>query len=244
MEELERYLPYGRLDANYLVNCSRRLKFVYVETPKVACSTIKRVLQLLEVDRDATLVPDDVHDREASPLLSPFDSSFDIDELFGGEAGYFVFAFVRNPFSRVLSAYLDKVINNAWEKARLLPGLGFSPEEDVDFRSFLEAVASLSEYDRDIHWKSQSYILQPGTVSYDFVGRFENFPAAFQAVVKKLSPGKEMPIQDNSVTHHKTNAKDKIAQYIGSVERDLILSIYEDDFMRFCYSHDPAFSRC
>ena len=57
----------------YGVNISLRHKYIFVETPKCACTTIKLALQRLELE-DAGFArrdPEDIHNREFSPLLNP-----------------------------------------------------------------------------------------------------------------------------------------------------------------------------
>ena len=51
---------------------SLRHKYLYVETPKVACSTIKRILLDAEYEGQITFNnPEYIHFREFSPLINP-----------------------------------------------------------------------------------------------------------------------------------------------------------------------------
>ena len=238
--KLATYFPYGRSQINYLVNCSKKHKFVYVETPKVACSTIKRVLQLIEVDGDATRLSKQVHNRQASPLATPMNIGIDPDELFTGDA-YFRFAFVRNPYSRILSAYLDKIVTNEWERSWRLPTLGFKKDDQVTLLQFLEVIREVPNIHKDIHWAPQAYILQRHKVKYNYIGRFEYFPAGLKCVVSKIKLDEDPVLSETRANYHKTDANSKIAAYIGPRERDLILDIFENDFEIFRYSMDPHF---
>ena len=237
---LAEYFPYGKEQVNYLINCSKKHKFVFVETPKVACSTIKRVLQFIEVDGDKSKLPKDVHDRKNSPLLNPINIGVDLDELMSGDT-YFRFCFVRNPFSRILSAYLDKVVENEWERNRLLPTLGFAKDAKISLLQFLKAIRQTPHIHKDIHWTPQSYLLQKHKLNYHFIGRFENFAAGFRQVIKKIQPDADDNLFKIRADHHKTDASSKIAEYISPAERDLILEIFENDFEVFRYSIDPHF---
>jgi len=240
MTNLEKYFPYRKEQVNYLINCSKKHKFVYVETPKVACSTIKRVLQLIEVDGDESKLSTQVHDRGKSPLASPLSVDQDLDELFEGD-GYFRFSFVRNPYSRILSAYLDKLVKNDWERRRLLPTLGYNENDRITLLQFLEAIKDIPNIDKDIHWTPQSYILQRHKVNYDFIGRFENFSAGFERVIRKIKPDAGKQLFHARADHHKTDANSKLLKYIGPKEAELILEIYGSDFEVFRYSCDPHF---
>jgi hypothetical protein len=233
--------PLGLDHVYYLVNYSHKHAYMYVETPKVSCSTVKRVLQLLEVGWDAALVPQNVHDRTASPLPKLWQESGPLEELFRGPK-FFRFSFVRNPYTRVISAYSDKIVDNAWERARLLPALGLENKPNVSLLEFLTAVRSQPNEKRDIHWMPQSTLLQTQTIRYDFIGRFETFGAGFQRVLERIAPGSWQRAKGVRVDTHRTNAKKKVAQLLGPEERDLVLEIYGDDFKQFSYSADPQFA--
>ena len=123
LEKLSKYTTCTSiLGMNYAANVSLKHKYVYIETPKVACSTIKLTLQRLELGDD-TFNPsfDDVHDRSFSPLLS-LHSISEFEEVLEGD-DYFRFCFARNPYVRTLSAYLDKVNQPKYQKL-IAPALG------------------------------------------------------------------------------------------------------------------------
>ena len=103
---LDKSFCYPPEKANYLINISKTYKYVYLETPKVACSTIKRTFQKAEVTALGGEVAKNIHDKNLSPLLSPLDIQNGLDSMFEGDE-FFRFSFVRNPYSRILSAYLD-----------------------------------------------------------------------------------------------------------------------------------------
>ncbi len=238
---LRKIFPYPVGRSDYLIHCSERARMIYVETPKVACSTIKRMLQVVELNGDLSRLPEQVHDRKASPLKSPKTIENDVRDLFFG-GGYFLFSFVRNPYTRVLSAYLDKFVNNAWERNRRAPKLGLDPDAEITFSDFLRAVRMQRDSEKDIHWMPQAFLLQPKKISYDFIGRFENFQIGFDLVAKRAGftgDGDQALIRKDD---HKTNASDRVTAFVHDLERELILDIYKADFDQFGYSRDPAFA--
>lgn len=102
----------------YSTHISLKHNYLYVETPKVACSTIKKTLQTMEVEnvnfhRDNPNIK--VH--ENSLLLSP-SSVGDFQKLLNSEI--FKFCFSRNPYTRLLSAYLQKICTNRPQKKLIL----------------------------------------------------------------------------------------------------------------------------
>ncbi len=234
------YFPGKPEQSEYLVNCLNRYKVVYVETPKVACSTIKRVLQLLETDGDESKIPESVHDRMHSPLAMPSKIDCSLPELFAGPE-FFRFSYVRNPFSRALSTYFDKVVNNEAERRRLIPELGLAPEYTPSLEEFLHKIQLQKPYHRDIHWSTQYYLLQPNKVAYSFIGRFETFAVTWPLVLSKIAPQQFRKYQETSVRHHRSDASNLASTYLNPSVTKLILDIYDEDFDEFRFCRDPYF---
>jgi hypothetical protein len=119
---------------------------------KVACTTIKRVLQAAELgpERRGDL-PEDVHARETSPLLSPGqDPEGFVTALL--DTATFCFAFVRNPYSRALSCWLDKMVANEFERARWHRCSGWTRTGRQPCADFLAAIVRTAGRERDPHW--------------------------------------------------------------------------------------------
>jgi len=217
----------------YICHWSRRVGCIYVETPKVACTTIKRVLQSAELGPvGSSELPEDVHDRATSPLLSP---GHDPDGFVSAltDTGGFCFGFVRNPYGRALSCWLDKMVANEVERARLAPMLGLDPDRPPGLDAFLAAVADQPEVERDPHWATQTHLLNPHGIRYAFIGRFEHFRAEFARVCAHL--GIEAHAGDLPATWHATDASAKVRSHVGEREAMLIRRIYEADFRNFGY---------
>lgn len=224
--------------------------FLYIETPKVACTKIKKELQLLcSLPIPGNL--NDIHYRQPSEDyvrgLADFEENF--NEIFNDKI--FRFCFVRHPKARLISAYRDKIILSKgpfWEKYRRqirnMHALGEG--QHITFINFLEYVASIPDKKRDIHWRSQSELLRPEVFKYNFIGRQENFNHDFSHVLTKLgitNPEKYLQSREN-VSH----ASNKEIQYLFSTGEaheteladspkvdELISEIYSPDFGLFGY---------
>jgi hypothetical protein len=217
----------------YICHWSQRLGFIYVETPKVACTTIKHVLQAAELGAERQDdMPEDVHERATSPLLAPgHDPEAFVAALW--DRATCRFAFVRNPYSRALSCWLDKMVDNAFERKRLAPLLGLETDSPPSLVTFLEAVAKQPERDRDPHWTTQTHLLNPHGIRYTFIGRFEQFRPDFSRLCTHL--GIEDRAETLRGTSHATSAGSKVRRHIGETEGALIRRIYEADFRNFGY---------
>lgn len=221
-------LPFD--DANSLCHVSNRHKYLYVETPKVACTAIKHTLQTAEMGGELDFRRyGDEHFPELSPLMTPLDDPDLFLRALDGD-NWFRFTFVRNPFTRALSCYLDKIVASEPERQRLLPELGLDPSSIPTFKIFLQAVASQKEDRRDAHWAPQAWLTQPDTVRYDFIGRLEQFDIDFRYVCQTVGIR-----TDIAAVRHSTDAGDKLAAFYGPEEIGLARTIYAEDFLRFGY---------
>lgn len=233
---VEDLFGYDEKRANYLTHISWERRYVYVEVPKTGCTSIKKMLQLAELGYDVSSLPDNVHDRSKSPLAAPlgrpnrFRSAMENGRLY-------TFSVVRNPFTRALSGYLDKIIETPWERERRLPQLGFSVTDDVSFLDFLQRVSEQSNDDRDIHWAPQYHLLGSGRIEYDYIGRFETLRDEIVTIADRLGI-----LIDPSLllrtTAHATHADERLSEFMGPEETDLVRQIYAEDFEEFDYSTD------
>ena len=234
---LRRYFDYKPRRVNYLTHISRRHHAVFVEVPKAGCTVVKRVLQMAEDPAAANV--ESVHDRSTSPLGRVFRSGIDVDELFGPTSDWFRFTFVRNPYSRALSCYLEKVVGLSWLSEKRLPLLGLEQGEEVSFRRFLEILDSdPSIREADIHWTPQATLLGLGRVSYDYIGRFESFSQDLTRVMHRLGIEVGADLVGRRTTHE-VGANSRILEYYDDACVDLVRSVYREDFERLGYGVDP-----
>jgi hypothetical protein len=177
--------PRAPVYRNFILDTQRRFIFAYV--PKVACTNWKCVMRRL-AGHDDWLDSRLAHDETAGGLHYLALPGPERDLL--QDPSIPKYAMVRNPYARVLSAYLNKV------ESRLPPG-SLPPGDHfdrivqdiesfrqrmldprtypaVDFEVFLLWLQDgTSPFTRDEHWARQSAILRLGKVDYAFLGRFE-----------------------------------------------------------------------
>lgn len=231
------FFDYRRGRVEYLTHISVRHACVFVEVPKAGCSVVKRVLQHSEVRGEGIDPAASVHDRSLSPLQAPISGGFDLDEVYGRPSPYFRFSFVRNPYTRALSCYLEKIAGEQWLREKRLPDLGFAPDEDVSFVEFLRRVEQQPPRQMDIHWAPQHFLLSLDRVAYDFLGRFEQFQPDLARVIERL--GLEVPASlPLQRTAHATGAGQRLEQHYDAEAVELVRHIYRQDFDRLGYGDD------
>jgi len=136
---------------------------------------------------------------------------------------YFSWGFVRNPFDRAVSVYLNKLLKEGTNVSSSLGKLGVG--------SFKDFVLCLRNLDltcnkTDRHIREQHSFLPEGM---DFIGRLENIQEDFNTVCDKIGiPRQELP-QKN-----KTNHK-HYAEYYDDEMREIVTEKYAKDIEYFGY---------
>ncbi|MGD9510242.1 MAG: sulfotransferase family protein [Geminicoccaceae bacterium] len=210
---------------------SKRLSYIYVQNWKCGSSTVRTTLWAAEHAMGLAALPS--HPHMASP-----DSPFSLDPArWERVEEQFVFTIVRNPYVRLLSAYLDKIWRRGDKNVRdrfvAQYGLG---AEDVPFIDFLRLVASTPESRMDPHWRPQSFNLAPSIVPYDFIGSLENFEEDLRYILRRIFPERDLPIRD--FKFHQTGSVDRLTEYFGPEELRLTQAIYARDFAELGYDRD------
>ena len=233
---------------NYPCYASPQHKYVYVATGKVASTKIKADLHVLE----GYELPEhlgDLHDRnDPERKFVASVAQLEIDEAIEAlnSPQWLRFCFVRNPYSRLYSAYRSKILN--WREAQYqslqqaIRDRFDYPVRDgrasglVTFRDFVRFVAEAPSEEWDGHWALQVHALKTEVIPYDVIGRVEEFESKFAGILGRLdAPGGLL----ESVSERR-NSSPRI--YLASVyDRELaaeVHNLYEADFEAFGYEED------
>jgi len=223
---------------------SRRRRYFYMGVPKAASSKIKMVLHQLE-GYPLPADPFDVHARSQPGLpyvdrLSAFSAREMVEILSGPD--WRRFAFVRNPYARLYSAYKNKsadltspyvgVRRTIWG----LAGNPNPPEAAPPFEAFVRYVAELPDPDRDGHWRSQTGMLCLDLIDYGLLGRFETFAADFASVLRGLDAPDELRDGLDAVVGASVGLP--AASAYDSALAQLVYGVYEADFVTLGYGRD------
>lgn len=221
-------------DFNSIIHISLKYNYIYIETPKVACSTIKRTLQKIELN---DLEFNNLHDRNFSPLIRP--SQVKNLDRFIDNLKPFKFCFVRNPYTRLLSAYLDKIKKSTPIKNEFTNYIEKNYSRivnEIDFDLFVNIVCEQSTKQMNRHWRIQYYQTLSNNISYDFIGKFEKFDDDFLFLLEKIKPGTKQFIA--SWQNHATNANQVISQYYNPTLIETVKEKFAIDFEFFNYDPD------
>ena len=206
---------------------------MYIDIAKVASSSLKATVSAvlgLDVDR----VGGNPHELE---YPRPPEASRDSERLY---PGLYTFAFVRNPWDRLVSCYRDKIQGEVADFT-LFSQSGVANclarfdafSANMSFEEFVYAVASIPDADADEHFRSQHKYLtnERGKIAIDFVGRYENLATDFQHIAERigLPKGISLPrLQANPRTVRYTD-------YYTATTRDIVATRFAQDITLFSY---------
>lgn len=204
---------------------SHKAKLVYVLNAKAACSSIKRVLAAKEqVVNTSELVR--VHKDPRMLSMMCRQVPLDATEYFG-------FSFVRNPYQRLVSAYLNK-----FKKKDLTPEnflyrnyLGGYFSLDDDFQDYVRKVVLIPNAFAERHFVRQSYWLyEKNTHPLNFVGRMEIMNEQFEGLAQKY--GLE------SLPHYNKTASYDWKSFYTEKLKALVSDYYAEDLACFGYAYN------
>jgi len=138
----------------------------------------------------------------------------------------FVFAFVRNPFSRLLSAYLYMLKQRPYVHQSVVEDGKKYAAPYAGFRDFVLRGVGSGHVLEQVHCKPQvSWISwSDGRVLTDFLGKYEALQADFDEVCRRLGwPFRKLPV--TNWTLHKAYRE----YYDGEMART-VAKAYERDF--------------
>jgi dermatan 4-sulfotransferase 1 len=232
---------------------SLRNRFVYFPISKAANSSIKWMLYNLEVhgkirfgahktfrNQNQKML---VHDNFYGPLLTPWQiaTNPEIDKSLAADGEFLKFTFVRNPFTRILSAYLDRAQHNNTGLYKMIQER--KNKETFEFKEMLEAILEVPDPEREIHARSQASQTGARIFPDVQVGRFETLKQDFAALVARIYPKVDLDselgdMDEVMVSPSKTGASEQIRTYFDAEAVEMVLTAFEMDFRELGYPQD------
>jgi len=225
---------------------SKRLSTTFCPVPKVASSNWKYLFRKFTgVATYQNLA--EAHDRKTSGLKYLWDMEPDQMEEWMQDKANFKFMFVRNPYSRVLSCYLNKFVGKTEqsEEYRGYMTQLFKAKTDAEFAAkptfaqFVEAIRKQGLGEMNEHWAVQTYLCSNNIVAYDFIGRYEQLDADSATVLRRLGFGEseQFPSQ-KQINFLGSGADGRIKEFYTKHIADMVYEIYKADFEAFDYSRE------
>ncbi|WP_436641972.1 sulfotransferase family 2 domain-containing protein [Microbaculum sp. FT89] len=205
---------------------SPTLNFLYLNNAKSGCSTIKSALVPEVIKRERLTFPDPL---PAAYLHSGRFWSRSYQGI--SENRPFTFSVVRNPFARILSAYLDKICKQGILRNKHFIQNDIPLDANISFVDFLESLdPNTSVFDR--HWRRQVDNLFVGQIDIDKIYYLENFDETADDLAGALS----VKPRFQKRAPHATGASGEFKRHYNDRAIELVLDLYAADFEIFGYS--------
>lgn len=227
----------GWRSVNFHTHISLVNKYVYLEVPKAGCGTMKATLGALEGARlnetHAQRFLEKPHNgMKSGAHVRPYQLPGDLLEEVLTSKEYNRFTVVRDPGSRVLSGYLEKIQQGLRQSAEISQALDGKPAAHIGFEEFLGVIQNQDSRDQDPHWRRQADHIGLGIVEYNEIIHLEKLDESWD-LVAQLTRTPDLDSQYYCKTA--TKAATKINQYRTAETESLIQKIYQRDFTEFSY---------
>jgi hypothetical protein len=188
---------------------SQSHRFVFAHVPKCGGIAMRAALEPF-ADKQSAVLSGTTHETLAALIARRPDL-----------AGHFKFAFVRNPWDRLVSFHV-------YAREKLRPT--YPQMQGVDFGAMLRLL------DRDTAWMRELFVMRPQTdyaAGADFVGRFEDMDGDFARVCRQLNIRAALPRMN-------TSRHGAYAGYYDKWGRDFVAARYAQDIQEFGYAFERA----
>ncbi len=236
---------------------------VYRVVPKCACSSIGQILYYSD---HGTFFDGDIHDSTEGLHKWAQEHSQPLIEANVQAHKSYAFTCVRNPYTRILSSFFDKICgiqrNGKRYRGKLVPMLvqkygievgdpetGFEFDQVASFRRFLlfarDTIRWRKPMEPDIHWSAMSghistFIANGGR--YDHIFFTEKFDEGMQVVLDHIETPVKVDLSAvprfNESEGHGPKRIHPVEAYFDDLSMHLVREIYKRDFDLFKYDFD------
>ncbi|XP_052068690.1 carbohydrate sulfotransferase 9-like [Mytilus californianus] len=180
-------------------------KFIYCGIEKAGSTFWRRLLQYIQLSKVQT--PYRIRPELANAYYVDISKS-NLLEVLGVLKSFTKFIFVRNPYTRLLSGFIDKIYSPNpyyWNKIgmnaiSLARGITNACGHDVSFKEFVEYIIHSNNNPksrRDVHFIPAHQLCLPCYIQYDFIGKIESFEKDVLFILEKLNLTQYLPVLRN-----------------------------------------------
>lgn len=199
-------------------------KFLFIHVPKTAGTSISVLFK-------------DIYGLSGGQRLDPapeifhgsFSSMVSQDKKY---LEYFSFGFVRNPWDRLLSLYLDFSQNRIHTTGSISAKEKESIDLVVSYKNFKNFVISFpdSKIKDDVHFRPQKPLLHTEEGCVSFIGRYEKIAEDWNHICEAIG------IPKHGLPHHRATNHSKYQNYYTKEMKEVVYNHFKEDIDFFNYS--------
>eukprot|EP00057_Strongylocentrotus_purpuratus_P004785 XP_003729447.1 PREDICTED: carbohydrate sulfotransferase 11 [Strongylocentrotus purpuratus] len=237
-----------------------KYRLLYCYVPKVGCTSWKQLFLVAYGIVDIKERQRSMHKESNSAFKTP--GQLEQTEANQKLQDYTNFLFVRNPFSRLLSAYRQKMDGRNPQDRKQCPFCHpvtqWFIETDPEYLkwrnktqpySFLEFVRFvIAQKTQNDHWTVQYELCHPCLVEYDFIGKYETVQEDSETFLRSATNDSSLKYPDTDPAKQITNSSsdENMVKYYRTIPNDVfksLISFFYRDLRLFGYSIPDAIKR-
>jgi len=136
---------------------------------------------------------------------------------------YFKFTFIRNPWARVFSWYLNVIADETFHAA-------YGVTAQTPLIDFLRRHGGKEMLRPQLYWMKNF----GGALPFDYIGRYENLAEDFHVICEKMG------VKDLALPHENQSKRPGLdyRQQYDAASRQMVAEMYKEEIKRFGYSFD------
>ncbi|KAA8499836.1 Carbohydrate sulfotransferase 14 [Porphyridium purpureum] len=229
---------------------SEELKFTFCPVPRAASTTWKYSLRKAMGRKDYALVETgDDRRRSGFHYVSDQNPSELAEWLTRGGEDNLKFIFVRNPYTRVLSAYLSRILymprNNAAFKeamASAFPHVVLADlKEKPSFAQFVGALELQARSPARMHevWAPVWYLCSTNILTYDYIGKLESLTLDVIPVLRHIGMQTRFDFPSNDdISYGTIDTAEQVNEFYTQELKDRVFAIFKTDFETLGYERN------
>lgn len=214
---------------------SLKNRYVFFQVSKAASSTVVHHLQSVEF-QGSHFKAQSPNNKYLSPHLSPYQVPPEQLIEIMQDPEWRKVAFVRNPYTRVLSCYLHRIVASPASATgrwyRRVSGDTSTPT----FSRFVEYISRQPSVAMEQHWRVQADEVLDGLVELTFVGRVERLQDDLTRLSHHLFGSQQFHGLETDASPMRTRAALDISDYYTEELAAMVVERYRSDFSKFGYS--------
>ncbi|XP_033122197.1 carbohydrate sulfotransferase 11-like [Anneissia japonica] len=225
-----------------------KLKIVYCQIPKAGSTSWSRIFLHLKgyLDYPGALRLSRYQVNSAWKRNIPQVHDYTVEKQTEILKTYTKFMFVRHPFSRLLSAFNDKLkfkenetmtaMQNqvGWRILRKYRPTKNDTNYDIRFEEFIKMAITTGITADNAHWREMHRLCYPCDVGYDIIGKFEDIENDAKYILTLAGAG-NVAFPGTSGTYFTNSSnRDKLTKYYAPVSIPDIAALYNKFKFDFC----------
>ncbi|XP_067420862.1 carbohydrate sulfotransferase 9-like [Emydura macquarii macquarii] len=198
---------------------STKLDFLYCQVPAIGLESWEWLLEVLEEKADVTLQVPVLHPRQHGPQKQL--SEYNLRAMEDMLRSYTKVLFVRDPFQRLISAYMQGLAGG------------------LTFKEFIQRILNTGPQNASVEWKPLVSLCRPCLIQYDYVMMFGFFNREVLHLMHRMGLPMDvhwLKFTDSQIQSTYSWLSEQLLSELSLKERRQLAHFFRWDFAAFRFS--------